>query len=507
MTTRTQRFASIACALALLLSASPKARAQVSIQNGACSVSIDPASLEVTLRSGDKPAVLLSAAQTNLGAVANLEKSATRAKWSLPERKVSVTLELTGSGLSAHVLADEPGEFTFPVIPETPSAKGWILPFFEGVYAPCGDAKWQKFLTNCGEMNTTADLTMPFIGLDYGGFTVTYILTNAFNNQLVFRPLPQQRTQARLTHQFTRNHPVKEYGLLILLGTNSLIEPARAYREWLIQRGEFVSLKEKIHQTPEAAKLLGAAHVYLWGTELLNRADVTNWKQFARELKAAADAPAPSPAKRIWSLLLPPTRELVTGLAKAEWPDRYTTSQIAEDLNRLLLQRDFYDAAAWNGVALDAEVSGLLKTNRGSLSQADLCRLNSLLLAAAFPKLVAAPETWGNGTSPKMIQQLAAAGFDRLWLGSDGWEGFINRPDTVAAAKKAGFLIGPYDSFNGIQLRMSRIRGPRRNSVRPSTRPAPSSRRTAPSGADSRRRDSRSVPPPPARMWRSASQV
>ena len=91
-----------------------------------------------------------------------------------------------------------------------------------------------------------------------------------------------------------------------------------------------------------------------------------------------------------------------------------------------------------------------MKTDRGKLSQADLCRLNSHLLAAAFPNLLAKPETWGNGTSPKMIQQLAAAGFDRLWLGSDGWEGFLERPETVAAAKKAGFLIGPYDSYNSV---------------------------------------------------------
>jgi hypothetical protein len=113
---------------------------------------------------------------------------------------------------------------------------------------------------------------------------------------------------------------VKEYGLAFELGTNSLVEPARLYRRWLIQRGEFVSLKDKIHQTPEAEKLLGAAHVYLWG----------------------------------------------------------------------------------------------------------------------------------NGVSSNMIHQLAAAGFDRLWLGSDGWEGFQERPETIAAAKQAGFLIGPYDSYHSI---------------------------------------------------------
>jgi hypothetical protein len=441
---------SIVISCFLLPSGTLNAGEQLSIQNNRCSVAFNPVTLEVKLKSGDQPAILVSAAQTDLGRIAGLESSATRARWSFPDRKVAVTLELEGNRLLAHVLAGEPGEFTFPIIPATASAKGWILPFFEGVYAPCGDSKWASFLTNRGELNTTADLTLPFLGLDYGRSTLTCILTNPFNNQLEFRRSPDKALQARLTHQFTRNHPVKEYGVIFEVGTNSLVEPARLYRQWLIRRGEFVSFKDKIRKTPEAQKLLGAAHAYLWGHELLTQADVTDWKKFASELKAQGEAPSASPGKRVWSLMKPEARAFVTNLIQAEWPDKYMKSQIAADLDRLLKQRDLYDEAAWRGVALDPQSAALLKSDRSKLSQADLCRLNSHLLADAFPNLLARSETWGNGTSPKMIQQLAAAGFDRLWLGSDGWDVFIERPETVAAAKKAGFLIGPYDSYNGV---------------------------------------------------------
>jgi hypothetical protein len=437
----------------LLSAGNLSASTELSIQNKVCAVAFDPATLAVKLRSGDHAAILVSAAQTNLGTVASLEKGAAKAQWSLPERKVSVTLELDGSRLLVHLLAEEPGQFTFPVIPATASARGWLLPFFEGVYAPCGDARWGSFLTNRGELDTTADLTMPFLGMDYGRATLTCILTNPFNNQLEFRRAPDQALQARLTHQFTRNHPVKEYGVVFEVsegGTNSLVEPARLYRQWLIQRGEFVSFQEKIHKTPEAGKLLGAAHAYLWGHELLTQADVTEWKALAQALKSAGDSPSPSPGKRIWSLMKPEARDFVTQLIQAEWPDTYMKSQIAGDLDRLLRQRDLYEEPAWRTVALDPECAALLKSDPSKLSQADLCRLNSHLLAAAFPGLLARPETWGNGTSPKMIQQLADAGFDRFWLGSDGWDSFVERPETVAAAKKAGFLIGPYDSYNSV---------------------------------------------------------
>jgi hypothetical protein len=425
-------------------------RGEVFIQNDSCAVAFDPATLSVKLRTGDQPAILASAPQTGLGSVAGMERSATRARWSLPERKVAVTFELEGSRLLAHVVAAEPGEFTFPVIPETASARGWILPFFEGVYAPCGDAKWTAFLTSRGELNTTADLTMPFLGLDYGYATLTCILTNPFNNQLEFQQAPDQALRARLTHQFTRNHPVKEYGVVFQLGTSSPVEPARLYRQWLIQRGEFVTFHDKIRKTPEAEKLLGAAHIYLWGREPLTQADVTDWKKFARELQAQGQAPAPSPGRRLWSLMKPKARDFLAQLVEAEWPDRYMKSAIADELNRLLLEPDLYDEPAWRGVALDPECAALLKSDRSKLSPADLCRLNSHLLAAAFPNLLAGPDAWGDGVSPKMIRLLAAAGLDRLWLGCDGWDGLIARPETVAAAKKAGFLIGPYDSYNSV---------------------------------------------------------
>jgi hypothetical protein len=449
------RFMRLAAKFAAILAAlffSPRLNAAelISIHNDGCSASIDPATLEAHLKSGNRPAVLVSLGQANLGRVADLEKAPTRARWSLPARKVSITFELSQRSLRAHILAEQPGEFTFPIIPATAPAKGWILPLFEGVYAPCGDAKWETFLTGRGKMNTTSDLTMPFLGLDCGGFTLTCILTNPFNNELEFGRGQDGGLRARLTHQFTRNHPIKEYGLIFQVGTNSPIEPARLYRQWLIQRGEFLSLRDKILKTPEAAKLLGAAHIYLWGNELLNPADVTDWKAFAQQLQAQGKSDAPSPAKRIWSLIKPEAKVSVTNLIQAQWPDRYNKGQVAEDLNRLLLEQDFYDESAWRGIALAPEDQASLKAGPAALTLAQRCRLNSHLLAAAFPSLLTKPGSWGNGTSPKMIQQLVAAGLDRLWLGSDGWAGFINRPETVAAAKKAGFLIGPYDSFNSI---------------------------------------------------------
>ena len=54
---------------------------------------------------------------------------------------------------------------------------------FEGLYVPVDDEPWAKFLLGESPMNTTAGLQMPFWGVDLGeGRTLTYVLTNPFNN-------------------------------------------------------------------------------------------------------------------------------------------------------------------------------------------------------------------------------------------------------------------------------------------------------------------------------------
>lgn len=54
--------------------------------------------------------------------------------------------------------------------------------------------------------------------------------------------------------------------------------------------------------------------------------------------------------------------------------------------------------------------------------------------------------TWGEARTADGIRALRALGVDRMWLGYDADERGMAAP-AVAAAKKAGYLVGPYDSF------------------------------------------------------------
>lgn len=421
----------------------------ISLENALGRVVVNPATMECQFQPTGKPIMNLSAPMPAVLTVVDVKQSPGQAEWSLPDQNLHVTLQLEQDALSVRFVASKPGSFTWPRMVD-PAIQAWTLPLDEGAFVPSDDAKWIRHLVGRGALDTTADLGLPFWGLRLDGVTVSVMLPNPFNNELRFENIAG-RLGASLTHQFTRLQKVKEYSVRVRVGGTSPVEAARHYREWLIARGEFVSLKEKIQRTPEVAKLPGAAHIYLWGEDIIAADDITDWKGFARQLESQGEAAATSPAKRLWTLLKAETKKLVSTIANsAARADRYTQSQVIGDLNQVLSRADFYHEAAWRDTGLDTGARELAKKGPAKLSEADLCRLNTRLLFTAFPGRLAPTDTWGDGVSPKMIRQLAGAGFDRLWLGCDGWSGFVKRPETVAVARSLGYLIGPYDSYNSI---------------------------------------------------------
>ena len=132
----------------------------------------------------------------------------------------------------------------------------------------------------------------------------------------------------------------------------------------------------------------GAAHIYLWGQDIFWRTDdITDWKAFARELNTQGRAHTNSPAKRIWSQLKAEPKKLIATIANSdERPDRFTQSQVIEALNQVLARADLYDETIWPGGTLDASTGELARKGRTKLNEAELCRLNSRLLFAAFPQ-------------------------------------------------------------------------------------------------------------------------
>jgi hypothetical protein len=429
------------------------------LSNEYWSVKISPNTLKTTAELPGSTQILLSQGLFNPGPVSGMVKKAGQAKWVLDSVGIEINIKLSQKvlgtpygELSVRFSSDTVGSFTWPVVQKTANMKALIWPRWEGCYIPLDNPRWQEYLVDSGELDTLEGLSMPFWGLDCGNFSLTYIITNPYNNVIHF----QQASDSfgfKFTHEFTSLTSVKEFGFLIRLSDNEPpVEPAKQFRQWLIDQGKFVSMKEKVRKVPNAARLLGAAHVYLWGDTPFSRHDLpgAKWRSFCKKLIEQSRAAEASPGKKIKQLMTPEYWAQVVEIAGTQWPSQYLKSQVANELSRLLSIKDFYDKASWQGVTLPEESVKLLEKNRDTLSSAELCRMNSLILYAAFEQFMLPPELWGDGVSIKMLNRFKEDDFDRMRLCVADWKGIEKRPAVAEKANQMGYLFGTYDSYHSI---------------------------------------------------------
>ena len=445
------RFCVLSIGVFLLISISAGAAPEtVCLRNAVWTVDIDPQSLAVAAYPADSEISLpISWEQTGFGTITDFSQGGNTVSWRLPERFLTVRFDLIDDTLSVEFIQDKRTNdalsVTWPVIEDFESLRGYILPFFEGSYVPKDDVTWRDFLCERGPINTTAGLSMPFWGLHLADRTLTYILTNPFNNQIHFNKTLTHGLGMRVSHTFTPNWEQKRYAVRITLDAGSPVAPAKRYRKWLKQNAEFVSFTEKIQKTPASRKLLGAAHIYLWGGKLLSQYDVTDWKAFATGLSGDTEV-----AKRIWTQLNAEVRKAILEIIQVDYPSKYSLRVVSRAISEQLEKQDFYEPAIWTEIPLTSEAEALISRDVSMLSIPELYRRNCLLFYAAFAGTLRHPDKWGDGLSVKLLEQFAENGLDRLWLGVDSWQEGFRHPKAVAKAKELGYLIGPYDSYHSI---------------------------------------------------------
>ncbi|MHC4533893.1 MAG: glycoside hydrolase [Planctomycetota bacterium] len=425
---------------------------EIILSNEYWSVEVSPETLQMkaALPGGDK--ILLSKGQPDLGPIGDIGKDRSRVQWHFQTKGIKVEVRLDKRDISIQLFSGKAGTFTWPVLQEMANIKALIWPRWEGCYIPLDELRWEKYLVEQGECDTLEGLSMPFWGLDCGDFSLTYIITNPYNNMIDFSRTGD-KLNARFSHEFTPVQSKKEYGFLIRLGqNNSPVEPAKQFRRWLKQQGEFVSMKEKVKKIPKAERLLGAPHVYLWGDAFFTRHCIParKWKSFCSKLIKQSKAGRLSPGGRIKQLMEPQRWTEVVTISKAQWPDKYTKGQVANELSRLLERRDFYDKACWREVVLPDEAAELLKKDSAELTTPELFRMNGLILRVVFAEFMIPVNNWGDGVSIRMLEQFKESGFDRMRLCVEGWEGIEKRPEVAKQANRMRYLFGTYDSFHSI---------------------------------------------------------
>jgi hypothetical protein len=378
----------------------------LTLANDQWRIELDPATLaaEAVLPSG-KHLVISSPGPRQ--PVTALQQEGERASWlTRADGEVRALARLEGNRLILTLSRATTGELVWPRVPA--GAQALMLPIHEGFRIPATHTAWRKALVEEYQgINTTDNLTLPLVGLDHGEQQLAILFANPFNNRLTFAPR-QDGIALTATHSVNRLNQADPYEVAVSLQPgNDWLAAAKAYRSWLQARGELVSLESKLAAVPDGKRLIGASHLYLWGERLLVPQDVKSWPALRRlmpadwlkgESKTALQAPDLARNRYLQNLVL-------AGVAQA-LAVRHPGQQPADFTARRAL------AATQLGAALND------------------------------------PQSWGDGSSAKMIAALKQADLPRLWLGLPQWTAGFAAPQGIELAKQAGYLIAPYDSYD-----------------------------------------------------------
>ncbi|KRP62675.1 glycoside hydrolase [Pseudomonas orientalis] len=400
--------------LCALLLAPPTFATNV-LENAQWRIELEPATLALRVTPAGEASVQASSGIA-AHAVNALQADAKQVSWQWDSGAYRLTARLDQRELALTINAREAGELALLRQPARAMGQGLIWPLAEGHYVPADNAVWKDFLLGQGELNTTQDLSLPLWGLDHGRFTLNWLLTNPYNNRLEWQA-DGQGMALSVSHEFTSLAPQEPMTLRLYLGEADPLAGARRYRQWLVEQGQYESLADKLRQTPEAVKLLGASHVYLWGNDLLTLDDVRDWPALIKRLR---------------------THEL-SGLMDKEPAQVLAQTSALNRYEQTLLLRGFN--AAINKKVRQAWQVEDPDMNRLAARYGELRSELALDFAGALNDR---PETWGNST----IQALRDAGLKRLLLTlGEGWEGGLWHPETIRAGVDAGYLVAPYDSY------------------------------------------------------------
>ena len=414
--------------LVFCLLLSPQLFAGTVLENARWRVELDPATLALRVTPAGETSVQASTGVV-AHAVTDMQADAEQASWQWDNGAYHLTARLEQRDLALIIRAREPGELPLLRQPAQAMGKGLIWPLAEGHYVPAGNGAWKAFLLEQGEVNTTQDLSLPLWGADHGSFTLNWLLTNPYNNRLEWS-VDGEGLALSLAHEFTRLEPSAPMTLRLNLGAADPLAGAKRYRQWLVEQGRYELLGDKLRQTPEAEKLLGASHVYLWGNDLLGPDDVLDWPLLvkrlrAHELKGLLDKEAAQVLTQVQAQTQAQTQTL----------DRYQQTVLLRGLNAAINTK-----ARQSWQATDEPDMAQLADGYGAVRR-DLA--NSFTGA-----LRDNPETWGSTLSAKTLKSLQDTGLPRLLLTlGEGWEGGLWHPEAIQAGVKAGYLMAPYDSY------------------------------------------------------------
>ncbi|WP_367046825.1 glycoside hydrolase [Streptomyces sp. Je 1-332] len=228
---------------------------------------VDTGSLRVTGRAEDGASLPVSgAAAQQLGKPGAVSVDGDTARWSYPDKKLTVTAKSDHGRLRMTVHSDADQKLSWPST--APGADGALqIPRGEGLRVPVSDTFWNSGDAGLkdSEVELSGGLTLPAWGYTQGKHGVSYIVPEEVGTSLGFAS-KGDRLNSTARHEFSRREQTRDYTVHFSLTGSSSVSSAADYRSYLDAHGKLRSLARKIKENPEIGRLLGAVHAYAWGS-------------------------------------------------------------------------------------------------------------------------------------------------------------------------------------------------------------------------------------------------
>lgn len=402
--------------------------------------SVDPATFQINLKAVDHQ---FDFSGTSAKAVDKVKKAKNQLSWEYPSENLRVKIEKQDDHLHVELTptSKKVSEIDFPKI----QGDTYYLPIGEGKRVPANDPNWQSYFKENSPLDLNESFSMSFLSAVQKNTAATIVMENNFHKQLIEDPAtPDLDYQLKTTvNQFNREEPQK-YD--IYLSESDPVAAAKLYQKNRIEHHQFTSLAEKAKKAPEVKKLIGASHFYYWQNRILTMNDV-KWQVLQQEDHQKL-------YQHIGDLLEKYSEDgrgefdqAISALKKGE-AYKYEKNTILNALNTVLAYSDFYDPSVFPDLAKADQ--DYLKDSKHDIPTEKRFSINKQLLKSVLKNSTKALDQWGQETSTNVIQDMKASGIKNAFIGLANWnQGLIN-PTFVQTAKKDGYLIGPYDSYQSI---------------------------------------------------------
>ncbi|WDV46275.1 glycoside hydrolase [Clostridiaceae bacterium M8S5] len=397
---------------------------------------VDPETFSLQIIKDDD-VVPISAAMQNRN-VANYNQNEKVTKWSYPKEQVDVAIKAHKDYLHVTITSssNDDNKFLWPKI----TGETFYLPFGEGKRIPAEDSTWTNYLRS-KEFDVLEQLSMPFWATEQGEHTVLFILENPYRNTMNFSD--DNQIEFVLSHGYPKIDDNKINSFRIYIADKNPTSVAKIYRDYVKEKGDFITFKEKAKKNPNIERLYGAPHIYLASEYVISSKNI-NWQAFRKSLNSDVIKYILSYTSKLESGKEMQT--VINEIRNQDYVNKYQKNVVCRFLSDVLRQDNFFDSS----IFLNKDEFMKTAIEKNNKDQATIIQLNKHALSSNLPNVFEDAQVWMNDETVDLIKDLKNSGIEKAWIGLHSWEQAYAKPDLTKTAIQLGYLVAPYDSYHSI---------------------------------------------------------